>query len=253
MEAVGQFTCETCGRKYKWKPGLAGRKVKCACGEAMICPETPPGEANDLYDVAPPEAVVVPSPAPPAHARNAQADAPKPQAAPLQYQNPRDRGVAEPGSEYFPDKTLDYHLPLALIAAGTFIEVAAALIRGHRSFAGFTPHLTALGMHLVLGTATMLIGVLIAARFRGIELGKLPTAIMKLAAICIAPGAAVTLLSPALAVIPFGFLIGLAGQFILYFALLGTLFHMDESDTWYCVCVIFVLDVALYFGFAALG
>jgi hypothetical protein len=201
---------------------------------------------DDLYEIAPPEARVVRAPAP---APEVHAGAAKPQAAPLQYQNPRDRGVAEPGSEYFPDRTLDYHLPLALIAAGTFIEVAAALIRGHRSPFGFAPHLIGLGLHLVVGTATMLIGVLIAARFRGIELGKFPTAIMKLAAICIAPGAAVTLLSPALAVIPFGFLIGLAGQFILYFALLGTLFHMDESDTWYCVCVIFVIDVALYFAF----
>jgi hypothetical protein len=163
----------------------------------------------------------------------------------LQYQNPRT--AAETPDEYFPDKTLDFHLPLALIAAATLIEVAAALIRGNRSPAGFTPHLTELGLHLVLGTATMLLGVLIAARFRGIALGKLPTAVMKLAAICIAPGAAVTLLSPAIAVIPFGGLLALAGQFILYFALLGTLFHLDESDTWYCVCVIFIINVALYF------
>jgi hypothetical protein len=238
MEAVGQFACEVCGRKYKWKPALAGRLVKCACGEEIVCPKVAPAEGDDLYDFAD-----QPQPA------RAAVPAAKPQAAavaPLPYQNPRT--AAEAGDDYFPDKTLDFHLPLALIAGGALIEVVAALIRGNRSPAGFTPHLTQLGLHLVVGTATMLLGVLIAARFRGIELGKLPTAVMKLAAICVAPGAAVTLLTPAFAVIPFGFLLALVGQFILYFALLGTLFKLDESDTWYCVCVIFVINVALYFA-----
>jgi hypothetical protein len=249
MEAAGQFACETCGRKYKWKPGLAGRKVKCACGEEIICPPTPPADGDDLYDFAPPEAK--PAPTHTAAARAVAAQSPTP-ASPLQYQNPRDRGVTESGSEYFPDKTLDYHLPLALIAGGTLIEVVAALYRGSHSRAGFAPYLTDVGLQLIVGSATKLLAVLIAARFRGIELGKLPTAIMKLAAISIAPGAAFTLLTPALAVIPFGILLGLIGQFILYFALLGTLFHMDESDTWYCVCVIFIINVALYLGLMAI-
>jgi hypothetical protein len=221
-----------------WTPALAGKKVKCACGEEMICPEVAPADGDDLYHIAEP----APAPPPPsAAAAKLQV------AAPLQYQNPKS-ALAEPENQYFPDKTIDYHLPLALIAAGTLIEVAAALIRGGRSPRGFTPYLTTLGLQLVVGTATMLLAVLIAARFRGIQLGKLPTAVMKLAAISIAPGAAVTLLSPALAIIPFGFLLALVGQFVLYFALLGTLFHMDESDTWYCVCVIFVINVGLYFG-----
>jgi len=238
--AVAQFACEICGRKYKWKPGLAGRRVKCACGEEMICPDVAPGDRDDLYDIAPPKADVAPAPTAPVAAAPSQP-------APLQYLNPH-KPHATPTDEYFPDKTIDYHLPLGLIAGGTLIEVVAALIRGHRSPAGFTPYLTTLGLQLVVGTATMLIGVLIAARFRGIDLGKLPTAVMKLAAICIAPGALVTLLSPALAFIPFGFLLGFLGQFILYFALLGTLFHLDESDTWYCVCIIFITNVAIYLG-----
>ena len=246
--AVGQFQCQICGRKHTWKPGLAGRRVKCACGEEMTCPVAPePGD--DLYEIAEPE------PPPPPRVQSviaATAEPAKPQVATLAYQNPRDTAVRESTDEYFPDKTLDFHLPLVLIIAGTVIEVVAALIRGGRARGGFTPELTQLGLQLVVGTATMLVGVLIAVRFRGIELGKLPTAVLKLAAICIAPGAAFTLLSPALAVIPFGILVGLLGQFILYFALLGTLFHMDESDTWYCVCVIFVINIALYFGLLAL-
>ena len=139
--------------------------------------------------------------------RGERATSAKPQAAmaTLAYQTPRTAAQTE--DEYFPDKTIDFHLPLALISAGTLIEVVAALIHGSRSRGGFMPELAELGVHLILGTATMLAGVLVAARFRGIELGKLPTAVMKLAAICIAPGAAVTLLSPAFAVIPFGWVL----------------------------------------------
>ena len=253
METVAQFSCEICGRKYKWKAALAGRKVKCACGEEMLYPATPPQEGDDLYEIAEP----APRANPVAtnggggggggagggeHPASAKSQAAA--AAMLAYQTPRTAAQVE--DEYFPDKTIDFHLPLALIIAGTLIEVVAALIHGSRSHAGFTPHLMELGVQLVLGTATMLAGVLVAARFRGIELGKLPTAVMKLAAVCIAPGAAVTLLSPGLAVIPFGFLLALVGQFILYFALLGTLLKLDESDTWYCVCVIFIINVGLY-------
>ena len=258
MEAAGQFACEVCGRRYKWKPALAGRRVKCACGEEMLCPATPPAPGDDLYEIAEPQprtttatttttttvAARVATAGSVAGATSAASQAAP--VAPLQYQTPRT--AADATDAYFPDKTLDFHLPLALIAAGSVIELAAALIRGRYSPAGFTPHLTQLGLGLVLGTATMLVGVLIAARVRGIELGKLPTAVMKLAAVCIAPGALITLLSPAIAVIPFGGILALLGQFVLYFALLGTLFHLDESDTWYCVCVIFVIDVALYFA-----
>jgi hypothetical protein len=45
-----------------------------------------------------------------------------------------------------------------------------------------------------------------------------------------------------------GGLLGLAGNFVLYFALLGALFDLEESDTWYCVWVIFLVRLAVYFA-----
>ena len=35
-------------------------------------------------------------------------------------------------------------------------------------------------------------------------------------------------------------------------ALLGALFGLDQSDTWYCVCVIFLVNVATYFSLLGL-
>src|SRR5688572_24787466 len=40
VEAGGSITCVQCGRSYRCKPGLAGRKVKCACGAMMEVPAT---------------------------------------------------------------------------------------------------------------------------------------------------------------------------------------------------------------------
>src|SRR5688500_8569735 len=60
MEQVsqGKFACSACGKQYKWKPELAGRKVKCKCSHVMIVSKTPPAappeaDVNDaLYDLA---------------------------------------------------------------------------------------------------------------------------------------------------------------------------------------------------------
>ena len=51
--------------------------------------------------------------------------------------------------------------------------------------------------------------------------------------------------------IPFGGLFGWIGEFILYFALLGALFDLDESDTWYFVWVVFLVKVAVVLAIVA--
>jgi type II secretory pathway pseudopilin PulG len=50
--AAGKFSCDGCGKSYSWKPELAGRRVKCKCGQAMSVPATDPAAAaaDDLPD-----------------------------------------------------------------------------------------------------------------------------------------------------------------------------------------------------------
>jgi hypothetical protein len=51
MPAVIQ--CPNCQKEYRWKPELAGKKVKCKCGEEFGVPKDEPAvEGNDLYDLA---------------------------------------------------------------------------------------------------------------------------------------------------------------------------------------------------------
>jgi hypothetical protein len=41
MVDMPNIVCEGCGKKYRWKPELAGKKVKCKCGQVLEIPEPP--------------------------------------------------------------------------------------------------------------------------------------------------------------------------------------------------------------------
>ena len=136
-------------------------------------------------------------------------------------------------------------MPLWLLGGGVVVDVVAAFLR-QRCFC-FDVALKEVGLHLIIGTTLMLAGVLLAAKLRGIALGPFWVTVMKLASISVAPQAIVALATPMLNVIPFGGLVGWVGEFALYFALLGVFFDLDESDTWYCVCITFLVSLGVYF------
>jgi hypothetical protein len=41
-----KFACPACGKQYKWKPEMAGRTAKCACGAKLTVPATAPVAAS---------------------------------------------------------------------------------------------------------------------------------------------------------------------------------------------------------------
>ena len=56
--STGKFSCDGCGKSYAWKTELAGRRVKCKCGQTMTVPKEDPAAAaaadlppgfDDLY------------------------------------------------------------------------------------------------------------------------------------------------------------------------------------------------------------
>ena len=40
-----KFNCSTCGKEYRWKPELAGKKAKCKCGNVIAVPTKSPAAA----------------------------------------------------------------------------------------------------------------------------------------------------------------------------------------------------------------
>ena len=202
--------------------------------------------ADDAYDLAPSEAPPPPMPAPvrrmtPTPAASNTGSQP---ASTLGY---RARGDDQTKALTDTDKIKNFQMPLWLLGGGIVIEVLALIFRG----ASATTALQHVGGELIVGTIVMLAGILLAARARQINLGTFWTAVFKLAAISVAPAALADLASPLLSLLPFlvAALIGWGFQFVFYFALLGALFDLDESDTWYCVWVIFLVRLAVYFVF----
>lgn len=53
MAGVGVISCPACGSSYPWKPQLAGKKVRCKCGElfAAVPPKALPAEPVEEPDV----------------------------------------------------------------------------------------------------------------------------------------------------------------------------------------------------------
>jgi hypothetical protein len=231
---MAPIICPQCRKRFRWSPALAGRTARCTCGTPIECPSEPP-EDPTAYALAPdsssdnvrhrPVPVAVASVAP---------------AMTLPYRTPKDDALGKSD----PETIKNLYMPLWLLGGGVVINVVAALFRerGNLSAALIT-----VGIQMTFGTVLMTLGLLLAAKPRGIALGRLPIALLKIAAISVAPAALVALFSPVLDHIPLGGLVGWLGEFVFYFALLGVFFDLDQSDTWYCVFVIFVIHVAVYF------
>lgn len=226
-----RIVCDSCGAQFRWKRELVGKRVKCACGhmirvEMMHLPEP---SFDDEYDLAP----QAPMPVKPIR----QTVQPKG----LAYQSSPTQTA--PGVDaYVFDRLKDIQIPVALIAAGTLVEFAKVFFRS--PVRGYSQGFALIGIGLVLQTALLLTGAFAAAKLRGLSFGPFWIALLKLTAIAIAPGAAGALVQ--LALTPFGIigsLVSAIATFVAFFTLYGVLFDLDESDTWFCVCINFILAV----------
>jgi hypothetical protein len=202
----------------------------------MKCPENVANQ-EDLYDIAPQES------SPPQTVRPAETIRREPAAKTLSYQTPRqvDPTIQDRGGDT--DALKKIYAPLWLLGGGLIVEIIAEYFQ-------HSTHIEAIvldiGIGLIAGTAIKLVGVVIAARLRQIDIGSFGSAALRLAAISVAPDAIMTLLAPLARLFCFGWIILLAIEFVLYFALLGALFDLDESDTWFCVITIFILNLAVF-------
>jgi hypothetical protein len=52
MQSDSKFSCDSCGRSYAWKPQLAGKRVKCKCGQAVTVPDADPAVDAGFGDLA---------------------------------------------------------------------------------------------------------------------------------------------------------------------------------------------------------
>jgi hypothetical protein len=218
---------------------MAGRAARCPCGAEIRCPDQPEAEDGG-YDLAPE----------PVRAARLERPVVTPVATPavaaptLGYQTPRAALPKDQRAGVDVETLKNQTIPIWLLGGGIFVELIASFIENRHDLNAALFHIS---FEIIVGTVLMLVGVLIAAKIRGIQIGSFWTAALRVAAISVAPAAVGDLLMPLAAIIPFGGLLRLGVQFVLYFALLGVLFDMDESDTWYCVTIIFLVNLGVYF------
>jgi hypothetical protein len=202
-------------------------------GEYDLAPATAP-------PLSPPVIPVIAASAAPTPELISETPSPAPPPA-LAYRAPKDE--VRPTND--PEHIKNLYMPLWLLGGGVAVEIAGAFFRSRNLQLG----LAEIGLNLVFGTTLMLSGIILAAKARQIDLGQnFWTICLKLCAIAVAPGALVTLLSPVLNHVPLvGGLAGWVIMFCFYFALIGALFDLDQSDTWFCICVIFLVRLFVYF------
>ncbi len=83
METGQSIPCTHCGKSFRWKPVLAGKGVRCPCGELIHFPANPPEQPEMYYlesetpqeviPVAAVASVAPPAPALPYRAKKADA------------------------------------------------------------------------------------------------------------------------------------------------------------------------------------
>jgi hypothetical protein len=284
---AGKFSCDGCGKSYTWKSELAGRRVKCKCGQVMTVPkedpaaamyEAPPEGFDDLYALAE-EKVVQEAPAyfkaPPVGApagggggggaRGGGRPVPVGAAAGgpvagggggnkalLGYASmgsKRGAGgqVAARGDNVFWSPVWDLYVPAGLILLGMFLSFFE--IRVVLGLKSFPVAIGAVGVLSIVNVVFGFAGILIATKLLDLGLGPIPVAVLKTAAAAILPAAAASLINNLL---PFGgFLLAWFISFGLSLAIFMKLMDLDYFETMICTVIIWL--VRTWVGYAILG
>jgi hypothetical protein len=189
--APAQFGCEHCGKRYAWKPSLAGKKAKCACGRTVTVPQTMPeieAPAEDEYDFEQPiePAPVRPSAArPPVSATSVGASALRPAGSPvLGYVTAANQAAGQKDFDDVYDRPRDFYWPAAVLVFGFIALLAWATTLGADGvglalFSGYITFAT------VIKTAVLIGAAFVIAPLAGVSFGTFGPAVLKLAAIVV--------------------------------------------------------------------
>jgi len=185
----GTFACDACGKRYAWKPQLAGKKAKCKCGATITVPQAlaPQRDApDDLYDVvdtSPPATVVRQTVAP------AAATVAQPAGSALNYRGARAASDVDAPRDRFaysemthPPRDLYIPLALGLIGLGGIIAWAIRMGAGEGMLMTVV---VAAHVATLIKTAVLIGLAFLFAPVAGVSFGDLRTAVLKFSAIVI--------------------------------------------------------------------
>ncbi len=258
MEAGQGTSCSACGQQYSWSPALAGKKVRCGCGQVFVMPEHDRRLSCDeaLMELAP-EPI---APAKPKVDRAALNEAIRTRMGAILGKTgetkERERLEAARAEE---DKHTRYSairdtwLPIILIALGIWLNFYEVTHVGSKPLSMSQAVPIVIGK-LVLAVALVSGGIVLARALLDVTLVHgLGPSMLRLLAIAIGPCAVYGLFangSSELAGPVIGTLLSLAIYSVLYWGLL----QLDARDTAICVLTTWILVAAAnYAAFRAQG
>src|SRR5215212_8428155 len=200
------FACEKCGKPYDWQPEIVGKVAKCPCGAVLKIPSAPPGteasKKETAYKEPNPGCLLSPPSAEKVDGQSAE-DVILPMYAPVANSQPRTRAPMEVPDEdldptveaelkelagygdndaiHKPNPYLDLKLPLILLGIGLMLAFGKASMLSGREHGGLVYSLFHVMLGLTVQIVLMMIGMLAAAKFGGLNFGTVPTAVLKIA------------------------------------------------------------------------
>ncbi len=256
MSQAGKFECQGCQRAYTWKPELAGKKVRCKCGQVMVAPDSPPlSEAEpepqiseSTYDLASDPAPPLPKPV---LARPTLAAAPVAPVAAAAI--PQTLGYARKSPVVASKEAEDANaalkqltIPIILTVIGLGLMFTHSLLRFD---VGAPTALVITGVSMFVNMLFIAIGCLIAIKVLDISLGAPAEALLKLCAVSLLPGAISGLIEWKLG--PVGGMVGWMIALACYYALLAYFFDLDTTEVMILTVIIWL--VRTWIGYVVLA
>jgi hypothetical protein len=265
-QGIGMVQCDGCGKQFRWREEIAGRRMKCPCGAAVSVPVNRPGGAQsddeEMVEAASPRPV---SGAKPQAAPGARSSGPRVNAAAILASKglPPPRGksrllkdleTAKSGQEELEEMAKtnilrDVIIPIPIIVAGLILSYLNVTQWPMPGKATATPG-QAIGM--VATGAVVSVVLVVGAIFLTTILadvtfvGKFSNTILRLCAIAIGPSAIYAICcalvgadgnEASMAGTSLGALLTIVAFGLLYWGLL----RLDVKDTAVCVMVSFFL------------
>jgi hypothetical protein len=251
----GTTSCPNCRKRYPWRDSLAGKKVKCKCGnvfEAALDLEDELSDHDDrTYDVAqdyvaPMEPVSISTTAPPVTptVTGSVADAyPQRKSKVLTYAHARPAEAAE-----LRDRSIlrEWYLPIGILGVGIgayILQITLASGGGGTPIGAVGAAVLAIALEIVLS----LVGVGVSSKLMSIDFGAIPDILLKVIATSVL-GSALWALT--VSIFPKddmnGPIIALHVVVILYWVLFYTFFDMDLQECVMTVAIITAFHIAAF-------
>lgn len=186
-QSLAKLTCAACGKSFRWRKELAGRTVRCKCGQKMTAPDQP--DASDSAAPASSASENTVKPEAPAPLGGLWTQALSAKASVVETALEQREDDAKP--EVFKDK----YLPGAMIVLGVAGVTAAWIVMGSVQ-GSLSVGKSMLGAGLILASQVLIFlplataSAFFVARLTETAFGDLPTTVFKLAAILLFAGAA---------------------------------------------------------------